>query len=139
MAAFTIASSIEAISSAHGASEIPLFFSAGRAADDQGWQTIVDERLSKWAKQPAACCDQEIEPPTAESIRAATQLTNGLRRANVPPIFSVAPIGDGGIVFAGGKGPIYFAIEISDSGDAEVKIFENSVLVRRGPLALNAE
>jgi hypothetical protein len=98
------------------------------------WETWL-VRIAKWE----SCAGQEdsdgVVWPTVEAIAAARQLIDQMRRKKeFPEPTDLVPAGDGGIVFSRRTGDIREEIEIFESGDAELLLFQDSRLMHRTPL-----
>ncbi|MGD9854461.1 MAG: hypothetical protein AB7U20_05855, partial [Planctomycetaceae bacterium] len=71
--------------------------------------------------------------PTAEAIKAARQLIDRMKVDRLPRPTEVVPSGDGGIVLSRRTGNAREEIELSETGDAELFLFQESRLIHRTP------
>jgi hypothetical protein len=96
------------------------------------WETWL-VRLAKWtAGAGREDCDGVVWP-TDEAIAAARRLVDQMRTEGFPEPTDLVPSGDGGIVFSRRTGDLREEIEISESGDAELLLFQSSRLTHRTP------
>lgn len=83
------------------------------------WDDIIDCKLVEWGRDPTALEEDELIPPTRESVQAAIQIAGVLRNADAQPPTRVVPDGDGGIVLERWKGDRSASLEISAAGRVE--------------------
>lgn len=95
------------------------------------WQRMIDQYLLPWAADTAALTDEEVVPPSDETLRLACQVAENLRDAGVPAPHRVAATGDGGIVFARQAGASLSTLEIDADGSVELAEFHDARLVSR--------
>jgi hypothetical protein len=108
----------------------------------QKWQALIDDQLIEWGRDPSQLEDEDIQPPSKDTIRLAISLARLLSRADCPAPTRVVADAHGGIVFERHERNVFESIRLSDDGSAEYCLFENARLVgcERGvlsPLAAN--
>jgi len=90
----------------------------------QGWDDIIQWKLLEWVVFPERFDGDDIEPPTEESLRAATREAMEMRDDEEPmPLPDwVVPTGDGGIAFRwGNPAEVLWTLEFTADGQT---IFE---------------
>lgn len=97
----------------------------------KGWQSIIDECLIDWAKEPQQLEDEGIDAPSLELIFFALDLAAFFRDQGWAAPQRVVPSGDGGIVFKNQTGGRLEEIEIGATGTVEIIGFENAKLIYR--------
>ena len=83
------------------------------------WQEVIDQKLIEWGRDPAQLAEDDLIPPTRESVRQANRIALAFRDTRVAPTDAVVPDGDGGIAFERWEGDLSETLEISDAGEIE--------------------
>ena len=104
-------------------------------AERDAWQKQIDQ-LNEWARTPVSYWDNELVPPTYRSLSSAMKLLHQMHERGYAPDFSIVPSGDGGIVFEIRGVETFAAIEVFSDGSAELRHFENSLLMGRRPFGI---
>ncbi|MHB1421927.1 MAG: hypothetical protein ACYC3I_01780 [Gemmataceae bacterium] len=102
------------------------------------WQTVIDDTLVEWGRDPSRFAEDGLAPPSAKAIGAACQIALFLRDYDYDAPLRVVPNGDGGIVFERSQGEIFETIEIQEDGSYEWATFNNGRL-RSHTLVLNRQ
>lgn len=107
---------------------------------DQGLKR-ADERIRAWARDAAALADEDLEPPSRETIVCAIEIVNQLKvlvMDRVAPATATllnlkgASLGSGGeISLELGSGPFAVTYRIESDGTVTELFFKNNRLVRR--------
>ena len=100
-----------------------------KAAED--WTRIIDEKLINWGLVSTFDQEDELEPPSGESIAKACELAKYMRDCGFPLPTGVIPDGEGGIVYENRQGNLYQSMEIDCSGMVELLTFRDCKLVSR--------
>ena len=96
-----------------------------------GWETIIDQYLVEWGRDPSVLMDEDFVPPSIAIIHKACQVARGLRDDGAPPPLRVVPDGEGGISFERRAGSCFQSLNILEDGSIEILTFEDSKLVCR--------
>ena len=83
------------------------------------WQEVIDEKLIEWGRDPDQLAEDDLIPPTRESVQQATRIALAFRNRGLPPPLRVVPDGDGGIVLERWSESCSVSIEIDAQGFAE--------------------
>lgn len=83
------------------------------------WQEVIDHKLIEWGRDPDQLAEDELIPPTRESVQQATLIALWFRKQRFPPPLRVVPDGDGGIVLERWSESRTVSIEIDSQGLAE--------------------
>ena len=83
------------------------------------WDDIIDRTLVEWGRDPTALEEDELIPPTPQSVQLATPPTR------------VVPDGDGGIVLERWSGNQTESFEISAYGRVECVVWVDRSVVQR--------
>lgn len=110
---------------------------SGSADEDRklGWQTIIDDCLVEWGKNPSGLADEDLVPPSVEIIDLACKAAMEFRDQAVPPPLRVVPDGEGGISFEFRCGSCFMSLNILSDRSAELLTFRDCRLVSRRRLA----
>lgn len=100
-------------------------------ANREAWQAIIDHKLIEWGRYPERLEENELIPPTPESIRVACDKARDMRDAGDAAPQRVVPDGDGGIVFERWDGPMSEALEISEDGAVEYVCTQGTTVIDR--------
>lgn len=100
------------------------------------WHVLIDDQLIEWGRDPSQLEDEDIQPPSMDTIHRAIWLATVLSKADVPAPTRIVPDADGGIVFERHEGSVFESIRLSADGGAEYCAFKNSRLVKRERLVL---
>ena len=116
-----------------GATDEKLFASLEkqRRADEVAWDSIVNNQLIEWGRNPHVLEHDDVSPPSGQTISLACQVAVTMRDDGEPAPTRVVPNGNGGIVFERNVGPAFLTIEIDEDGSVEYAAFVNSKLVSR--------
>ncbi|MCC6488618.1 MAG: hypothetical protein IT364_14065 [Candidatus Hydrogenedentes bacterium] len=104
-------------------------------ADLNAWNTVMT-RLRAWYENPDQLVDENIVPPSSETIYKAYRLALAMRDSRSPGPLRVVPDGEGGSVFERQEGSVFETICIEATGRVEVMLFEGSRLCARRPVTL---
>lgn len=103
----------------------------------QRWQTLIDDQLIEWGRDPSQLADEETQPPSRDTILRAILVARGLSRADCPAPTRIVADAHGGIVFERYEGKLFESIRLSADGSAEYCTFVNARLVDREFLPLH--
>ena len=95
------------------------------------WDDIIDRTLVEWGRDPTALEEDELIPPTLESVQLATRVARVFRDVGAPPPTRVVPDGDGGIVLERWSGNQTESFEISAYGRVECVVWVDRSVVQR--------
>jgi hypothetical protein len=101
------------------------------------WRAVIEDRLIEWGKDPGQLEDEDIRPPSKDTIRLAIELADVLSSADYPPPTRVVPDADAGIVFELVHGSLFESLRISADGSTEYCAFEKARLVARRDFRLS--
>ena len=96
------------------------------------WGNVIDEQLIEWASHPEDFIDEDLEPPSRETIYLAYEHVLKPYRDNgrVPPS-NVVPDANGGIVFELRNNDMFESIRVQADGHIEYCRFCGGRLVAR--------
>ena len=97
----------------------------------QRWQTLIDDQLIEWGRDPSQLADEETQPPSKDTILRAILVARGLSRADCPAPTRIVADAHGGIVFERHEGNLFESIRLLADGSAEYCTFVNARLVDR--------
>lgn len=105
-----------------------------RSAAEQNaasWQKIIHEYLLDWCLRGMPELEDDLQPPTRDTLVAAIQVADKMRAVGAPPPSRVLPNGEGGIIFERFVYPqqIYQAFEIFKDLTTELRTYKDSKLV----------
>jgi hypothetical protein len=95
----------------------------------QEWQSVIEDQLVEWGKNPSQFEDEDIQPLSNDTISAAIAVAKAFSMADFPPPTRVVPDADAGIVFELQHGPFFETFRLSADGSAQYCFFENARLV----------
>lgn len=98
------------------------------------WQSRIDHDLLEMARNPAQFAEDELIPPTSESISAAMVIAHQIRDLDGGMDLPVAiiPNGDGGIFFEWGEpSDVHGLLEVKADGSAVFTLSNNFQVVSR--------
>lgn len=98
------------------------------------WHTLIDYTLVDWALEPGQFDDEEIEPPTRQTVAQAIELAKRLQNMGLAPPDSVVPDPNGGIVFERRENGVCEVLHVWDDGTVEYQRFQGTHLVERWDL-----
>ena len=104
------------------------------APDARAWQTIINERLGLWLRDPGQLADEGVTPPSPAIVELAIGLAQAYRDENFPCADSVVAGPNGEIQFEWRLDGGSEVIDIWDDGLIEHMRFEGTRLVERKPL-----
>ncbi len=102
-----------------GAAEDKTLASPVESSNRDAWQTVIDAKLIEWGRDPEQLADEDLIPPTRDSVKKAIRIAQVFRDDNVPPPLAVVPDGDGGIVLERWDDSLTVSIEINAQGATE--------------------
>ncbi|HZZ41781.1 MAG TPA: hypothetical protein VFE58_02490 [Tepidisphaeraceae bacterium] len=100
------------------------------------WQSVIDQTLVEWGRNPLALEDDGVLPPSRKAIVYANKLALTFRDKGIPGPDRVVPIGDGGIAFelntikSNGES-IFQSLEIDPDGVTTLTMFKNGTFMSR--------
>ena len=103
---------------------------AGRAK----WQTLIDQKLMEWLRDPSQLEDDGVDAPDGAIIRLSIDLAEQYRDDGRPAFDSIVPDPNGGIVFERRENDITEVIHVWGDGTIERQLFDGSQLIERGSL-----
>lgn len=119
------------------AMEAPITRDYGRTDKaSEEWQILIDYQLIEWGRDPGQLEDEDMQPPSKNTIQQAIWLAGALNKAGFAPPTRIVPDAHGGIVFERQEGNLFESIRLSSDGSAEYCFFKNSRLVERERLVL---
>src|SRR5437660_3483588 len=80
---------------------------ANSSQDSAGWQAVISGPLAQWTQDSSQLEDDDISPPSPETMHRAAQVARQLCAAGLPAPQRVAATGDSGIVFARREGEYF--------------------------------
>lgn len=95
------------------------------------WQEVIDEKLIEWGRDPGQLAEDDLIPPTRESVQRATRIALAFRDDGDPPPLRVVPDGDGGIVLERWRDSLTESIEIDAQGVAEYVVCRHGRVTQR--------
>ena len=99
----------------------------------QGWDRVVDDLFIPWANGQIEV-DDDLMPPTPESLRTSIALAYKFRDEGRMPPTDVLPSGNGGIWLENRHGTSSVQIEVLRDGSLEISTFEGGNFVRAVPV-----
>jgi len=111
---------------------------ASRAPNEEywlGWQTIIDNYLVEWGRDPSVLADDDLVPPSGRIIDRACQVAREMRNEGFLPPLRVVPDGEGGISFERRDGSYFVSLNFLEDETVEMLTFEDCKLVSRVSLA----
>ena len=111
--------------------------SAGQMAPQYGdyqteaWNELIDRTLIEWGRDPSILEDDDVVPPSVETVQRACEIAKLLRSLNYSAPTRIVPTGDGGISFESEDVECFESIEIGANGTIEYLRFEKAKLVER--------
>ena len=100
----------------------------------QAWQTLIDQSLLGWLRDPSQLEDDGVEHPTPPILRLAIDWAEKSRDNGLPPADSIVPDANGGIVFQRRVNEMSEVFYIWDDGTLEYQRFHDTHLVERRSL-----
>jgi|GEM_PF-1181091 len=101
------------------------------------WQTVIDQKLIEWGRDPSQLADEWVDPPSNEIITLAIALATQMMIDGLPPPTNVVPDPNGGIVFERCQGDVLEVFRIWDDGVFEYQCFMGTRLVERRVLGMS--
>ncbi|GMU82709.1 MAG: hypothetical protein IT450_15500 [Phycisphaerales bacterium] len=101
----------------------------------EAWRRLIDFTLVEWGRDPQAMEDDDVIPPSQNSVSHSIRLASQLAENDAPPPTRVVPNGDGGIVFERIRGEIAETIEVESDGSLYFTLCQGSRLVHRAKWA----
>lgn len=116
-----------------GAANAASLASAGdeEAEHRRAWDDVIDRKLIEWGRNPSQLAEDELDPPSADAIRAACDAAYWLRDKKEPPPGRVVPNGDGGAAFELWLGSIVVMLEFFEDGSSERTVYDDCRIVAR--------
>ena len=113
------------------ATEAELAIAENREGVRRDWDDIIDRKLVEWGRDPKALEEDELLPPTFESVQTAIQIATVLRDMDATPPMRIVPDGDGGIVLERWSGNRTESFEIDARGRIEWVVWVDRRVDRR--------
>ena len=96
-----------------------------------GWQSVINNTLENWLRDPSQLSDDGVDAPTGGTIRQALDVAEQLRDWEIAPPDSVVLDPNGGIVFETRAGQNSEVVHIWADGTVEYMEFDGAKLVWR--------
>jgi hypothetical protein len=107
---------------------ISAFYRASADEVHEKWRKLIDYQLIEWMRDPSQLEDDEMPPPSRDTIQRAIELAEELRRSEAPAPTRVVPDAHAGIVFERETGNVFESIRISADNTIAYCFFVNSRL-----------
>jgi hypothetical protein len=95
------------------------------------WQSVIDQKLIEWGRDPGQLAEDELIPPTRAAVARAVKIARDLRDREWPPPLRAVPDGDGGVVLERWAGPWSAAFEIDSQGGVQFVVSIDGKVTRR--------
>jgi len=99
-----------------------------------GWQGIIAKTLDAWHRNPSELEDDDIRPPSSDTIALARQLAQRLCDRGSHPPTRIVPNGSGGITFERHDGTSIETFRIHADQSVELVAFDDCRIVNRHPI-----
>lgn len=126
-----LAESIQDAVSTSAASESPMTRDYGRFDTGSVTWDAVEGQLIEWGCDGSRPDDDDIEPPSKDTIQRAIRVAAELSRQDGPAPTRVVADAHGGIAFELQAGKSLESVHIHSGGDIEHRVFKNHRLVLR--------
>jgi hypothetical protein len=103
--------------------------------DKSAWQTLIEETLKEWQRDPGALDEDDLEPPTLAILPVVIEVAKALRDNSVDPPLRVVPNGEGGVVFEWRDRPWFWSLEVEHTGLLTLSLFRDGRLISRHQLS----
>lgn len=111
-----------------------------RAASDEdrrrsaAWAKLIQGQLADWRRDPQQLEDEDIPPPSADTIDRVMTVAMAMHDQGLPPPDRIVPTGDGGIALQFELNNEFISIEVEPEGLVELLVFCDGRLTHRAAI-----